>query len=205
MAPICGANILLKIMLSLLILRYKSRSDQQYYKKTISTVPLCLAFVDNLPQKISESDIILIFSKFDIKNVRLVRDKETDVFKGYCYVEFDILEELHEALEWDGCIFLDDNKMPIRINLAESKNNKKGSKDENITTSRYERQVIFLLQFKHFLYDYISFSGFNSHRERRLQRNGRDKDNNCKSQSQHYKGTEAEIKLFVVIFLELSF
>lgn len=58
-----------------------------------------------------------------MKNIRLVKDKETDVFKGFCYVEFSTLDELKEALDLDGLIVLNDSTAALRIDIAEQKKN----------------------------------------------------------------------------------
>lgn len=56
-----------------------------------------------------------------MKHVRLVNDKDTDLFKGFCYVEFENLADLKEALELDGRIALDEADAPLRIDVAEQK------------------------------------------------------------------------------------
>lgn len=65
--------------------------------------------------------MIQIFSKLTVKNVRLVKDKDTDQFKGFCYVEFETCEELEDAVNLDGRIVLDNNPQPLRIDIAEQK------------------------------------------------------------------------------------
>jgi len=85
-----------------------------------------LAFVGNLPQGIVQGDVKKIFPQLYVKHVRLVNDKETDYFKGFCYVEFDTLNHLEQALELDGRIKLDDANAPLRIDIAEQKKDRGG-------------------------------------------------------------------------------
>lgn len=46
-------------------------------------------------------------------------DKETDKFKGFCYVEFEYLEDLIRAIELNGVLVVDDNI--VKIDVAEEK------------------------------------------------------------------------------------
>lgn len=48
-------------------------------------------------------------------------DKETDKFKGFCYVEFESLDDLVKAIELDGLIEVE--KVPVKIDIAEGKLN----------------------------------------------------------------------------------
>lgn len=85
-----------------------------------------MAFVGNLPQGIVQGDVKKIFPNLYVKHVRLVNDKDTDLFKGFCYVEFDTLEHLKLALDLDGRISLDDSVAPLRIDVAEQKKDRGG-------------------------------------------------------------------------------
>lgn len=48
-------------------------------------------------------------------------DRETDKFKGFCYVEFEYLEDLIKAIEMNGIINVEGQF--IKIDVAEEKRN----------------------------------------------------------------------------------
>ncbi|XP_043595408.1 eukaryotic translation initiation factor 4H-like isoform X3 [Bombus pyrosoma] len=93
-------------------------------RKPLPTEPPYTAFVGNLPNGIVQGDVDKIFKKLNVKGIRLVKDKETDRFKGFCYVEFEELADLEAALEMDGAVEVD--KSVIKIDVAEGKRNDRG-------------------------------------------------------------------------------
>ena len=53
-----------------------------------------------------------------IKNIHMVRDRETDAFKGFCYVEFESVQDLEQALTANGA---DVEGRILRVDVAEDR------------------------------------------------------------------------------------
>lgn len=56
-----------------------------------------------------------------------MHDRETDKFKGYCYVEFETRNDLLKVMELDGILYLEN--VLVRIDVAEGKRNDKSGFD----------------------------------------------------------------------------
>ncbi|XP_026476730.1 eukaryotic translation initiation factor 4H-like isoform X2 [Ctenocephalides felis] len=97
---------------------------QNRRRKPLPTEPPFTAYVGNLPDGLVQGDVNKIFNNLNIKNIRLVMDRETDQFKGFCYVEFATLEDLEEALKKNELIKVEQNL--IRIDIADVKRNERG-------------------------------------------------------------------------------
>lgn len=82
-------------------------------------------YVGNLPPTTIQGDIDTIFAEFKhhITKIRMIRDKETDRFKGFCYVEFSDQESFKQALTYDKAQY---NDHIIKVDHAAPRNNGRG-------------------------------------------------------------------------------
>lgn len=95
-------------------------------KKSLPSEPPFVAYIGNLPNGIVQGDVQKIFENFEVKNIRLIKDRETDQFKGFCYVEFGTLEDLIAAIDLDGKIQIEGHSTYLRIDIADQRKNDKG-------------------------------------------------------------------------------
>ncbi|KAK6641888.1 hypothetical protein RUM44_013608 [Polyplax serrata] len=102
---------------------YEDRDSRDYggggRRRRLPEEPPFTAYVGNLPNYVVQGDVNKIFSNLNVRNVRLVRDKDTDEFKGFCYVEFEDLDSLKKAIQLDGKVEVEG--CLIKIDVADGK------------------------------------------------------------------------------------
>jgi RNA recognition motif-containing protein len=82
----------------------------------IPNEPPFTAYIGNAPDSMVQGDFEMhLFVGLKVKQVRLVRDRQTDRFRGFAYVDFEDADSLRRAIELDGTFV---NDRPIRIDVA---------------------------------------------------------------------------------------
>uniref|UniRef100_A0AC35UA28 RRM domain-containing protein n=1 Tax=Rhabditophanes sp. KR3021 TaxID=114890 RepID=A0AC35UA28_9BILA len=93
----------------------------------IPNEPPFKVYVGNLPHDTIEGDFDDIFVDCQKVEIRMVHDKETNVFKGFAYVEFRTRECLLKALEKDNCDF-DGNILKVDLAFNKTRDNQRGGR-----------------------------------------------------------------------------
>lgn len=106
-------------------------------------------YVGNLPFNIIPGDIDDLFQGLNVEQVKLVRDRETDKFRGFGYVDFKDQESYDKALLKDGAVLFE---REVRVSPANSRQRGGGNRQRE-NRGGYERRGF----------------GFNSQRERERQ------------------------------------
>lgn len=82
----------------------------------IPNEPPYTAYIGNAPESMVQGDFEThLFVGLKVKQVRLVRDRQTDRFRGFAYVDFEDADSLKRAIDMDGTYI---NDRPIRIDVA---------------------------------------------------------------------------------------
>ena len=77
-------------------------------------------YVGNLPSTATQESVQALFSQYGpVESVVLIKDRETGLFKGFGFVEFQSKEDANKALELDGKDFEGQN---LKVNVARPKN-----------------------------------------------------------------------------------
>lgn len=80
----------------------RNNSRKNNFNNSIPNESPFNAYVGSLPSNLIQGDIEKIFKDSQIVRIRMVRDRETDLFKGHCYVEFKDRESLERAIALNG-------------------------------------------------------------------------------------------------------
>ena len=77
-------------------------------------------YVGNLPSTATQESVEALFSQYGpIESIVLIKDRETGLFKGFGFVEFQSKEDANKALELNGTDF---EGQQLKVNVARPKN-----------------------------------------------------------------------------------
>lgn len=101
----------------------RASSRDKMAPKPLPTEPPFTAYVGGLAFTWNEEDVRGLFMESDlaIASCRLPKDRETGQSKGFCYVEFETILDLENAIKFNGKR-LDSGKI-LRVDVAESSKN----------------------------------------------------------------------------------
>lgn len=98
--------------------------------KGINNKPSSNLYVANLPQKVTELDLRMIFSRYgDIHSLRVLKYPNTGVSKGTALVRFVSLDDAIRAKESLHCLPLHGQDLPLEVKYAETKEEKLSRRD----------------------------------------------------------------------------
>jgi len=97
-------------------LGFHTRDPRDVGPQRIPDAPPYLAHLGNLDYEVTKGDVQDFFADCEVKEVRIVEDRETQRPKGFGYVEFVTVEGLKKALEMDGQSFMNRN---LRVRIAD--------------------------------------------------------------------------------------
>jgi len=112
----------------------RAQREGSFDPSKVPRSPPFTAYVGNLPFDTEDDDVMKMFARNTVKEVRLLKDKETGHFKGFGYVEFETAEGLIEALKMNEKIV---RGRPIKIDVATTAGNRDQSREGQ--TDRWDR------------------------------------------------------------------
>uniref|UniRef100_A0A7S1HS41 RRM domain-containing protein n=1 Tax=Eutreptiella gymnastica TaxID=73025 RepID=A0A7S1HS41_9EUGL len=109
--------------------------------KGIHNKPSSNLYVANLPQKVTELDLRIIFSRYgDIHSLRVLKYPNTGVSKGTALVRFVSIEDATRAKDALHCLPLHGQDLPLEVKYAETKEEKLSRRDNRANSDNKQLQ-----------------------------------------------------------------
>jgi RNA recognition motif-containing protein len=108
--------------------------------KGINNKPSSNLYVANLPQKVTELDLRMIFSRYgDIHSLRVLKYPNTGVSKGTALVRFVSIEDATRAKKSLHCLPLHGQDLPLEVKYAETKEEKLSRRDNRSNNAEKQK------------------------------------------------------------------